>query len=468
MLSTGVAEVLFRLTQSTRLSMVFLAGVLLTAFFQGSGPAYFAAGVAFFVYNFYLVEPRFSISIEAEDLINLVVFLSVAMLTGNLTGRVRDQAARAEARARSTDILFQATREFSALSDEALIREKLAQHMAAAANGVAFVQDGPLTISQPPTLAPPLDLIGPAAAVARDPSGIATTHTAGPWTLRSLRTVGLSLGVVAWSEEAGRPLSEDQRRLLEILADAGAAALGRARLAAAKTDAETRARTEDLRNALLSSISHDLRTPLAAIMASATSLLQFGESFDLATRADLASTIQEETERMDAFVVNLLNMTRLEADALAIQKSPFSVSEVVSRTIQRRPSGGGRIQLLAGPENLPEALGDPGLFEQALANVIENALRYSPRDTPLTVASQREGDRILVEVIDNGPGVAECDLPRIFDKFYRAPGNAHRGGTGLGLSIARGLLTAMDGTISARNRTDAHRGLHVTLSLEVA
>lgn len=468
MLSTGVAEVLFRVTQSTRLSMVFLAGVLLTAFFQGSGPAYFAAGLAFFVYNFYLVEPRFSISFEAEDLINLVVFLTVAMLTGNLTGRVRDQAARAEARAKSTDILFQATREFSALSDEALIREKLAQHMAAAANGAAFVRVGPLTISQPPTLATPLDLIGSEAAMEKDSGGVATTDKEGPWTLRSLRTAGLSLGVVAWREEAGRALSEDQGRLLEILADTGAAALGRARLAAEKTDAETRARTEDLRNALLSSISHDLRTPLAAIMASATSLLQFGESFDLATRADLASTIQEETERMDAFVANLLNMTRLEADALAIQKSPFSVGEVVSRTIQRRPSGGGRIQLLAGAENLPEALGDAGLFEQALANVVENALRYSPRDAPLTVASHREGDRIVVEVIDNGPGVAECDLPRIFDKFYRAPGNTHRGGTGLGLSIARGLLAAMDGTISARNRTDAPRGLHVTLSLEVA
>lgn len=114
-LATAAAELLFRLTESTRLSMVFLAGVLLTAFFQGSGPAYFAAALAFFVYNFYLVEPRFTVTFEAEDLINLVVFMAVAMLTGNLTGRVRDQAQRAEARAKATDALFQASRAFSAL-----------------------------------------------------------------------------------------------------------------------------------------------------------------------------------------------------------------------------------------------------------------------------------------------------------------------------------------------------------------
>ena len=467
-LSAGVAELLFRLTASTRLSMVFLAGVLLTAFLHGSGPAYFAAGLAFFAYNFYLVEPRFSVSIEAEDVLNLVVFLGVAMLTGNLTGRVRDQAARAEARARTTDTLFRATREFSALSDETAIRQRLAHHLASASDGAAFVREGESLMVDPVILTPPGEVLSAAAAAELEAGDAGRSAIAGSWTLRPLRIGGLALGVAAWREDSVRPLGEEDRRLLEILADAGATALDRARLAAAKTEAETRARTEDLRNALLSSISHDLRTPLAAILASATSLQQFGESFDAATRQDLAATIQEEAERMEAFVGNLLNMTRLEAGAVVIHKVAFSVAEVVSRTVQRQNRGGGRIVLAGSLTGLPEGIGDAALFEQAFANVLENGLRHTPDGAPLSVAGRSEGDRILVEVIDDGPGVAPEALPRIFEKFYRAPAAVQRAGTGLGLSIARGVLEAMDGGIEARNRSDGHTGLHVTITLAAA
>jgi two-component system sensor histidine kinase KdpD len=384
-LSTVAAELLFRLTDSPRLSMAFLSAVLVTAYVLGSGPAYFAAGLAFLVYNFYLVEPRFTLSFESEDALTLTVFLAVAMLTGNLTGRVRDQAARAEARARTTDALFHATREFSALSEESVIREKLAQHLAAAARGAAFVRDGGRLIGHPDDTADEPDLQRAAAALQEEPGAGSWTVVSGAWTLRTLRTAGQALGVVGWRASPEHPLSLDEQTLLEILADTGAAAVARARLTAAKAEAETRARTEDLRNALLSSVSHDLRTPLAAILASASSLEQFGEDFAPDVRRDLAATIQEEAERLDAFVANLLNMTRVEAGTLSVHAAPFSAAEVVARTVERRARTLGREARVSSPANLAEALGDPVLFEQALGNVVENAMRHTPQDTAVEV-----------------------------------------------------------------------------------
>jgi two-component system sensor histidine kinase KdpD len=467
-LSTVAAELLFRLTESPRLSMVFLAAVLVTAYVLGSGPAYFAAGLAFLVYNFYLVEPRFTFSFESEDALTLAVFLAVAMLTGNLTGRVRDQAARAEARARTTDALFRATREFSALSEERVIREKLAEHLAAAARGAAFVRDGAHIIGGPDDLALPRELQRAAETLEQEPGAGSRSVTSGGWTLRTLRTAGQSLGVVGWRESPEHALSLDEQTLLEILADTGAAAVARARLTAAKAEAEARARTEDLRNALLSSVSHDLRTPLAAILASASSLEQFGEAFEPGVRRDLAATIQEEAERLDAFVANLLNMTRVEAGALSVHAAPFSAAEVVTRTVERRARTLGRAAHVTAPADLAEALGDPGLFEQALGNVVENAMRHTPPATAVEVQAWAADGEVIVEVTDAGAGVAPNDLPRIFDKFYRGGDGGGRPGTGLGLSITRGLMEGMGGAVSARNRQAPDHGLAVTFRLPAA
>ncbi len=468
LIATGAAELLFRLTESPRLSMVFLAAVLLAAYLLGSGPAYFAAGLAFLVYNFYLVEPRFSFSFESEDAITLAVFLAVAMLTGNLTGRVRDQAARAEARARTTGALFRATRDFSALSEESVIREKLAGHLAAAAGGEAFVRGATDSMDGVAVAAPDAGLLAAMAGLDQQPGDASWTVAHGAWSLRTLRTAGQALGVVAWRGAGDHALGPDEQTLLEILADAGAAALARARLAAAKAEVEARARTDDLRNALLSSVSHDLRTPLAAILASASSLEQFGEDFAPDVRRDLAATIQEEAERLDAFVANLLNMTRVEAGALLVQPVPFSAAEVVSRTVARRAKALGREARLLVPANLSEALGDAVLFEQALGNVVENAMRHTPPHAQVAVKAWTEDGQVLVEVVDNGPGVAPEDLPRIFDKFFRGAPGAGRPGTGLGLSITRGLVEGMGGAVSAANRPAPEGGLAVTFRLRAA
>jgi two-component system sensor histidine kinase KdpD len=466
-LATGIAELFYRFTGSDRLSSIFIGGVLLAAFLLGSGPAYFASGLAFLVYMF-LVDPRFQFTFGSADDFNvLMVFLAVSALTGLLTGRVRDEAARAKARQRVNSALLDATRSFSASSDEAFIREHLANHLARAARGTAVVMEGGHYECAPVLKLDYESRSALAAAEIQAQGWGHNTRADAGWNIRGLWAGDSYLGIAAWEPDRS-PLSEEEQTALAILADTGGAAIARARLAAGKAEAETRARTEDLRNALLSSISHDLRTPLAAILASASSLETFGESFDTTTRVDLLTTIQEEAERLDIFLANLLSMTRLEAGALQIQKTAFNVLEVMQRTVERRNRTQHRRVLTTADGALPEALGDPLLFEQALGNAVENAFRYAPATAVLCVAAHPANGRVFVEVTDNGPGIFESDVEKIFDKFYRAPATADRSGTGLGLSISRGLMTAMDGEVTARNRADGSSGLVVTFTLEAA
>lgn len=465
-LVTVVAEITYRVTGSDRVSSIFIAGVLLAAFLLGSGPAYAAAGLAFLVY-FFLVDPRFQFTFGSADDFNvLMMFLAVSGLTGLLTGRVRDEAARAKARQRVNSALLDATQAFSASSDESYIGERLAHHLARAARGQAVVHEGSRAFVAP-TGPDPLDVVR--ALPAFDPrAGGRATHHLGGWSLRSLCVDDVVLGAAAWRPVDGSPLSEEEETLLAILVDTGAAAISRARLAAGKAEAEARARTEDLRNALLSSISHDLRTPLAAILASASSLQEFGPAFDGETREDLLATIREEAERLDYVVGNLLNMSRLEAGALSIRSTAFNVPEVVRRVVERRNRLEARAISIVVDPRTPEAGGDPVLFEQALGNVVDNALRYSPPGAPLGVVVRAETDAVVVEVWDEGPGVPEAERDRIFEKFYRSPVAAKVPGTGLGLAITRGLLAAMDGTASVRNRDDGVSGLVVRLRLPEA
>jgi K+-sensing histidine kinase KdpD len=463
MISWGAAELLYKLTGSNRVGGAFLVGVLVTSYLAGSGPGYVAAVVSFLIYNAYLAEPQFSLmAYRAEDVLVILTFPTVALLMGNLTGRLRDEAKQAEARALATAALFEGTREFSASDDPDLIRARLADHLAAAARGQAFVMDGEVLVSAGGEAPTPMVLSAARALALEDGTTPRTIEAAG-WRVRS--QAGGS--VAGWRAEP--PPGPEEENLLQILADAGVAATARAQLAVGKAGAEDRARTEDLRNALLSSISHDLRTPLAAVLASASSLQEFGDQFDAKTRHDLIATIQEEAERLNAFVTNLLNMTRLESGALPAESAAFDLAEVVERTRKRfeRLRGHRKIACRLG-EGAGVALGDPVLFEVALANVLENAIRYSPDGGAISLASFPQGGQVVVQVTDEGPGVPAGELPKLFDKFYRGSAAKRMPGTGLGLSIVRGLMQGMGGQANAALRTDAPSGLVLSLILPAA
>lgn len=466
--SSVMAELFFRLSGSSHLASIFLLGVLLCAFLLGSGPAYFASGLGFVVY-LYLVDPRYKFEFgSAEDFDTLIVFLAVAVLIGLLTGRVRDEAARAEVRARTTGALLAATRDFSAGADEAFIRRQMAFHLAAAARGEAVVRDGLQVVCFPEGALNRELVLGATEAQRTVEREDSLDFAQGGWTYRSLQAGGNALGVAGWRSTHRAPLGAEEQTVLRILADTGAAAIARARLGSAKAEAEAKARTEDLRNALLSSISHDLRTPLSSIMASAGSLRRFGDDFDSQTRRELASAIEQETVRLDTFVANLLQMTRLQAGGVTIKATRFSLAEVIRSTLKRRTEAAEARVTISKPPEAPDALGDPALFELALGNVLDNALRYTPVACPVRISASAADGGLNVEVCDEGGGVPEDDVDRIFQKFYRSPATAHLPGTGLGLSITRGLMEAMGGSVSARNRDDGHSGLSVTLHIPSA
>jgi two-component system sensor histidine kinase KdpD len=251
-------------------------------------------------------------------------------------------------------------------------------------------------------------------------------------------------------------LTPDERRLLDALADQVAVAIERISLARGLAEARVLAETERLRAALLTSISHDLRTPLASILGTASSLRNYADKYDAADRDELLATLESEAERLNRFVGNLLDMTRLEAGAIELKLDLADVAEIVGAALQRAGSvlARHRIEVTVAPD-LPMLRLDPILFEQVLFNLLDNAAKYAPPGSRIDVHARRDGDVVAIEVIDEGPGIPPGDLERVFDKFYRAQAqDRRRAGTGLGLAICRGFIEAQGGRIEAQNRAD--------------
>jgi K+-sensing histidine kinase KdpD len=232
---------------------------------------------------------------------------------------------------------------------------------------------------------------------------------------------------------------------------------------------EAIAKTEQLRNALLSSVSHDFRTPLAVILASASALGDLFDDIDRSGREDLLATIQEEAERLNRFIANLLQISKLETGVVKVSSAEVNIAEVVDEVARRCARGRNAERLRIGIcEPGLFVRGDPILLEHAIGNVVENALRFSEAEQSVVLSGRKAGDMVRLDVTDNGPGVDPADIERIFEKFFQSgPRRLESSGAGLGLSIARGLLEAMQGRISAENRAGG-RGLRVTLSLPAA
>jgi two-component system sensor histidine kinase KdpD len=289
------------------------------------------------------------------------------------------------------------------------------------------------------------------------------------WLFQPLRTGRGPLGVVGIiRDEPGPLLTPDQQRLLDALADQAALAVERINLARDLHLTRLQAEAERLRSALLTSISHDLRTPLASILGSATSLRSQDVLLDPPTKEALLSTIIDEADRLNRFIGNLLDMTRLESGALKPRQTPAEVSDVIGTTLQRAAKilAQDRVEVELQP-NLPMLALDMVLFEQVLFNLLDNAAKYAPIGSLITITASQEGNSVLLRVMDEGEGIPAGDLERIFEKFHRVSGaDRRRAGTGLGLAICRGFVEAMGGTITASNRSD-RKGAVFTITLPV-
>jgi two-component system sensor histidine kinase KdpD len=285
-----------------------------------------------------------------------------------------------------------------------------------------------------------------------------------------MRTGRGAIGVIGIdTDKTGPWLTPDQRRLLDALADQGALAIERVQLVEDMDRVQRTAETERLRAALLTSISHDLKTPLASVLGSAGTLRELGDRLTDSEKAELLSTVIEESERLNRFIANLLDMTRLESGAVTPKLAPHDVSEIIGSTLRRTTrilrNHSVRLDLAT---DVPMVSVDPVLFEQVLFNLLDNAAKYAASSTTVFIRTWRDRDSIVLQILDEGEGIPQDDLEHIFDKFYRVPkADQIRPGTGLGLAISRGFIEAMNGTILADNRSD-RRGAVFSIRLPVA
>jgi two-component system sensor histidine kinase KdpD len=284
-----------------------------------------------------------------------------------------------------------------------------------------------------------------------------------------MRTGRGPVGVIGIdSDREGPLLTPEQRRLVDALTDQAALAIERVHLVEDVDRAKLAVETDRLRSALLTSISHDLKTPLAAIIGAAGTLKEFGPALGEDDKSDLLATVQDEAERLNRFIANLLDMTKLESGALEPNATFCDASEIVGSALQRA----GKVLQQHRTEveidaDLPMFRIDPVLFEQVLFNLLDNAAKYSPTGSIIKIRAWQDDGFVRLQILDEGDGIPADDLERIFDKFYRVrKGDRVRAGTGLGLPICRGFVDAMGGTIEAANRSD-RSGAVFTIKLPV-
>uniref|UniRef100_UPI002622134F sensor histidine kinase n=1 Tax=Bradyrhizobium sp. TaxID=376 RepID=UPI002622134F len=285
-----------------------------------------------------------------------------------------------------------------------------------------------------------------------------------------MRTGRGLIGVIGIDDDKSGPLlTPDQRRLLDALVDQGALAIERVLLVEDMDRVKRTVESDRLRSALLTSISHDLKTPLASVLGAASTMRDLAGGLTDAEKRDLLATVIDESERLNRFIANLLDMTKLESGAIKPNTARHDVGEIVGSALRRA----GKILVhhrisLELEADLPMLELDAVLFEQALFNLLDNAAKYAPAETTVSIRGWRDRDFVTLQILDEGEGIPHSELESVFDKFYRAQKGDHvRPGTGLGLAIARGFVEAMGGTISANNRSD-RSGAVLTIRLPVA
>jgi two-component system sensor histidine kinase KdpD len=473
------AKILGSFLPLPNLSMVFLIAVLFSAVTWGLGPSILASILSLLVYDFFFVSPIFTFTVaNPQDILALVIFLITAVLTSNLAARVRHQADAAQHREARTAALYALSRQIAGaagLNDvlRAIVTQ-VAQILGAKVVVLLSESDQLVLKAGHPADTQLTAAEGAAAAWAwqhNQTAGRGTdTLPGGEWFYLPLGTAQGTVGVLGLQFETPEVvISPDQRRLLEALAGQAAVAIERTRLVREMMRARLLTETERLRDALLSTISHDLRTPLVSIIGAVSSLLTYGATYDENVRQELLLTIQEEAERLNRFVGNLLDMMRLESGAMEVKREWVEIGDVIGTALSRlaRSLGQHQIAVQVDPD-LPMLRLDFVLIEHVLVNLLENAAKYSPPQTTIHVRARQDGQAITLEVADEGIGIPTGERERIFDKFYRVQrGDRQGAGTGLGLSICKGIVEAHGGHITASSPVHG-KGAIFTLTFPLA
>ena len=473
-LASAVALALSYVLELPNISLILLAAVLVVAVRSSLGPALACAGLSFVAYNFLFIPPTMTLTIDRQqDVLTLLFFLLMAGLTGNLASRQRQQLQALRETQRETSTLLELSRKLTAATDrQAVVMAAMQQFelwqeveislLSRSLDGVWKVEAGVQRL-----------LTAPERAAADwswqhdQPSGLATgTLPDGRWWWLPLSSEEGPLLLLGVSPKDHGALSAERRRLLTALGQPLTQALKRAQLAEDLEAARLHGQTEELRSALLASVSHDLRTPLTTMRGSIDSLLALGEQIPLDDRRELLEGTRDEAERLDRYIQNLLDMTRLGHGGLKLMRDWVAPADIVASALQRLRPVLSTLQLeLQVPPQLPLLYVHAALIEQALVNVLENAARFSPVQGRLRVAIEAGAQELRFIVSDQGPGIPEHERSKIFDMFYTAARGDRGGqGTGLGLAICQGMLGAHGGRVSAGEGLD---GIGASLTLHV-
>jgi two-component system sensor histidine kinase KdpD len=474
----GVSELFWRWIGRENTALVFITAIVGIAVRFGLWPSFFGSAVAALCYNFFFIEPYYTFSIaDPRDVIAVVFFAIVAIVVSNVGARARRLAVGAMGRARTTESLYGFSRKLSGagtLDDVLWATAYQAASLLKVRVVLLLPEDGSITVKAG---YPPEDILDEADVAAakwawehnRAAGRGSDTLPGAKWLFLPMRTGRGAIGVVGIdSDKPGPLLTPDQRRLLDALIDQAALAIERVHLVEDLDQAKRRVEADRLRSALLTSISHDLKTPLAAILGAAGTLKGFARELDDQGKVELIGTIIEESERLNRFIANLLDMTKLEAGSIKPNTARYDIGEIVGTALERASKILVRhhveVEIAA---DLPMLELDPVLFEQVLFNLLDNAAKYAPPETTVRIVAWREDDTVKLQILDEGSGINPEDLERIFDKFHRAQKQDQvRAGTGLGLAISRGFIEAMHGAITAANRSD-RQGSAFTITLPI-
>ncbi|MFO0744120.1 MAG: sensor histidine kinase KdpD [Myxococcota bacterium] len=454
-------------------AMLYVLGVVLVALRFGSGPSLVASALSVACYDFFFVPPTLGFSVtDTRHFLTFATMFGIGAIISTLAGRIRRQTAATRDREARTAALFKLVRDLSVGAEAVEVATTAAQH-----TSEVFGCDVAV-MTRPPEDEDELVVLGASPGMTPlDPSALAVAR----WVLDHLRPGGIGadalpgaavacfplsagptvLGVVVLRprDKASRALLEtlEQRHFVDLFTRQTALSLSRARATDDARTAALRARTEELRSSLLSSVSHDLRTPLASITGAATTLRDSALEPDM--RGELLQSVIDEASRLERLVTNLLDMTRLQAGGLVPAREWVPVDELVGAATTRLEAAleGRPLTIELAPE-LPLLHVDPVLLQQVLVNVLENALAYTPAGSPLEITAEHiarghasaASNRVVIRIADRGPGIPRGDEERIFERFQR--GATKRAGAGLGLAICRGIMLAHGGTIRAEQR----------------
>jgi two-component system sensor histidine kinase KdpD len=472
----GISEAIQPLFGVENVDLVFLTAVVAVAVRWGLWPSLLATVASSLCYNFFFLPPIYTFTItDPTNIAAFVFFTTVAVVVSQFAARGRTQTMAAQQRVRTVELLYAFSRKLAGVGtmDDVLWATAYQTALMLKVRVVLLLpENGSITVRAG---YPPEDVLDEADMAAatwawqnnRAAGRGSQTLPGAKRLFLPMRTGRGPTGIMGIdSDKPGPLLTPDERRLLDALIDQSALAIERIRLVEDMDRAKRTIETDQLRSALLTSISHDLKTPLAAVLGAAGTLRSMSGALDEQAKAELLATIIDESERLNRFIANLLDMTKLESGAIVPNSALHDLGEVVGTALERASKilAGHRVQIELA-KDLPMVEIDPILFEQALFNLLDNAAKYAPAGTTIRIQSWQERDFVGLQVLDEGAGIPPGDLEHIFDKFYRARKvDQVRAGTGLGLAISRGFVEAMQGTISGANRTD-RRGAVFTIRL---